>query len=195
MNYKRNYELLIEKAKNRELTTDVYIEKHHIIPKCMNSDGEMVCLTAREHYLAHWLLYKIYPKNNKLFFALQMMTTTKKDERQLKLSSREYENIKKLHSKLKTGNKNPMYMKGYKISGDRHPMWGKFGINHNTYGRKHTSEELENMRKKKTCKLIKIDGVCYFSIGYASRVLNINRTTISSRLNSENEKFIKYKYM
>jgi len=62
MDYKRQYDLLIEKARQRG-TVEGYKEKHHIIPKCMggsNKKENLVELTAREHYVAHRLLYAQY---------------------------------------------------------------------------------------------------------------------------------------
>jgi hypothetical protein len=77
MNYKTIYITLMDRAKYRTITG--YREKHHIQPKCMggNDDPEnIVSLTAEEHYLAHLLLVKIYPENNKLIFAAKMMTVS-----------------------------------------------------------------------------------------------------------------------
>lgn len=74
MNYKRIYDSLIEKGKSRNLTG--YCEKHHIIPRCLggsNDKNNLVKLTAEEHYVAHQLLVKIYPKNHKLAKAVSMM--------------------------------------------------------------------------------------------------------------------------
>jgi hypothetical protein len=53
------YYHLIKRAKDRQLVG--YCEKHHIIPKCLggsNDPSNIVALTAREHFLAHWLLIK-----------------------------------------------------------------------------------------------------------------------------------------
>jgi 5-methylcytosine-specific restriction endonuclease McrA len=61
MNYQKLYDQLIERAKLRVL--DGYCEKHHIVPKSLggsNNKENIVSLTAREHFLAHWLLFKIY---------------------------------------------------------------------------------------------------------------------------------------
>jgi len=58
---------------NRELT---YSEMHHIIPRCIGGNDlleNLVKLTAREHFLAHWLLWKAYPNNIKLAFAFWAM--------------------------------------------------------------------------------------------------------------------------
>lgn len=73
MNYKKIYDALILKAKNREPSG--YTESHHILPRCMGGLDEksnLVRLTAREHYLAHWLLAKAYG-TRKLVFAWRSM--------------------------------------------------------------------------------------------------------------------------
>lgn len=75
MDYKKHYDKLIEKAKNRQLSG--YKEIHHVIPKCMNGNDEddnLVELTAEEHYTAHQLLAKIYPDNSKLLISAIYMT-------------------------------------------------------------------------------------------------------------------------
>lgn len=75
MNYKKHYEMLIERGKNRSI--DTYTETHHIIPKCMggtNDINNLVKLTPEEHYVAHQLLVKIYPESIQLVGAAMMMT-------------------------------------------------------------------------------------------------------------------------
>lgn len=66
MNYKRIYFQIISYRKQNPLTKeDGYIEYHHIIPRSLGgSDDEsnLVALTAREHYIVHVLLYKIFKK-------------------------------------------------------------------------------------------------------------------------------------
>ena len=61
MNYQRIYDEIIARAKTRDI--DGYTENHHILPKCMDgtdNPDNLVKLTGREHFLAHWLLYKIH---------------------------------------------------------------------------------------------------------------------------------------
>ena len=80
--YKRRYNTLISKAKKRDLK--IFHEKHHIIPKCMggsNDPSNIVKLTSKEHYWAHYLLAKMYPENSKLAYAFYMMCTDKQDYR------------------------------------------------------------------------------------------------------------------
>lgn len=73
MNYNLHYTCLVVRAKHR--TLDDYTEMHHIIPKCLGGDnglGNLVKLTAREHFIAHLLLLKMYPQY-KLIKAVNMM--------------------------------------------------------------------------------------------------------------------------
>ena len=74
MNYKKHYDLLIERAKSRK--QNGYVEYHHIVPRCLGGSDNtenLVALTPEEHYVAHQLLVKIYPKNFSLIKAATMM--------------------------------------------------------------------------------------------------------------------------
>ena len=84
MNYKKIYDDLIKKARleNREKNDIVYYEIHHIVPNCMGGEGtkrqwkfhtNLVLLTAKEHYISHLLLCKIYPDNEKIKLAYTAM--------------------------------------------------------------------------------------------------------------------------
>lgn len=77
MNYKRIYDELIESRlkMNRKKSKREYFEKHHIVPKCLggkNEQNNYVLLTAREHFICHFLLTKIYD-SEKLKYAFNMM--------------------------------------------------------------------------------------------------------------------------
>jgi hypothetical protein len=74
MDYFKHYTLLVERARLRVI--DEYTEIHHVVPKCMNGDDSkenLVRLTPEEHYLAHQLLVKMYPDNQRLSHAANMM--------------------------------------------------------------------------------------------------------------------------
>lgn len=58
MNYVRTYGYLIARAKARSAVSG-YFERHHVVPRSFGGT-EVVKLTAREHFLAHWLLFKIH---------------------------------------------------------------------------------------------------------------------------------------
>jgi hypothetical protein len=74
MNYQKIYNNLI----NREITRVGYVEKHHVLPRCLgglDNKENLVDLYPEEHYLAHLLLCKIHPRNQKLLYAAMNMTT------------------------------------------------------------------------------------------------------------------------
>ena len=78
MNYKKHYDVLCDRAKTRDIPNE-YLERHHIIPKCMGGNDlqeNIVALTAREHFIAHALLAQIYSETQygyKLASAFQFM--------------------------------------------------------------------------------------------------------------------------
>jgi len=99
-----------------------YTEKHHIIPRSLggNNDKEnIVYLTAREHYVCHLLLMKIYEDNNEAYFkmvkACVMMIFTKTPNQQRIYNSRMYEMIRmqfsKIQSKSQSGKRNSQFGK------------------------------------------------------------------------------------
>lgn len=74
MDYKKHYNALIEKRKTN--TPCGYVERHHVVPRCVGGDDDqsnIVALTAREHFLAHMLLWKMYPDKRGLVYAASMM--------------------------------------------------------------------------------------------------------------------------
>lgn len=68
MTYSAVYCALISKRLNNPISKDdCYCESHHIIPKSEGGDNSaenLVNLTAREHYIAHLLLARIYDDRN-----------------------------------------------------------------------------------------------------------------------------------
>lgn len=109
MNYSKIYENIINNSKIRILSG--YKERHHIIPRCiggLDDKSNLAILTAKEHFLCHLLLVKIFPDEYKLKFALNMMLksnklqsgriTGKKVDKYKKLNS---EALSKLHKGIK----------------------------------------------------------------------------------------------
>jgi len=67
MDYIKHYNLLIEKAKKRKRQEGMYYETHHILPRSeggTDEDTNLVRLTGREHYIAHYLLWMDAKINN-----------------------------------------------------------------------------------------------------------------------------------
>lgn len=102
--YTKFYFLLIESRKLKSTKSDYY-EKHHVIPSSLgglNDQENIVKLTAREHFIAHWLLTKmVYKKHHiaKMITAFTYFTGNK--HRGRILSGKQYEIIKIIRSKHK----------------------------------------------------------------------------------------------
>lgn len=76
---------------------DCYVERHHVIPKSeggSNNPDNLVNLTAREHYVAHLLLAKIYD-DFKMLAAVKYMQTRHNESRKFKFNSRLYAALRK----------------------------------------------------------------------------------------------------
>jgi hypothetical protein len=114
MNYLKIYNTLIESRQNiRDLKKETNYEIHHVLPKCLggsNEESNLVKLTFREHYIAHWLLIKIYSNEPKIYYAFFCMLRDSHGNR--KLTSRMIETIKKNYSEFQKWNwtiNNPMF--------------------------------------------------------------------------------------
>lgn len=115
MNYQKIYNEIIDNAKTRNIQ-DVYYENHHIIPKCMggsNKKDNLVKLTAREHFICHWLLFRQY-RTSKLAHAWFCMCRTSENQSRY-CTSKQYEYARTAHSnavsKQMKGVGNPFYGK------------------------------------------------------------------------------------
>ena len=74
MNHSKVYSQLISHAQIRG-KVDGYKERHHIIPKALggsDSKGNLIELTAREHFIAHMLLARIH--GGSMWHAVQMLS-------------------------------------------------------------------------------------------------------------------------
>ena len=103
MNYEKLYYAIINKALRKELSGQrwkgdgKYYEKHHIKPRSLEGtdcNNNLVLLTAKEHYLCHWLLVKRYEINTlerkKMIKAWFMMAGVG-DTGRTSISMRDYE--------------------------------------------------------------------------------------------------------
>lgn len=110
--YHRWYSEIIKNAQSRVLNS--YSETHHIIPKCLggpDTKENLVELTAREHFICHWLLTKCVISNvEKMDYALWLMINVENNlQERYKVNSKTYEILKiklaKTFSKQHTGRK------------------------------------------------------------------------------------------
>ena len=122
MNYKQIYNQLISKRQQETPPKNCYTETHHIKPKCLGGTNEttnLVKLTAREHYIAHLLLAKIYNTYG-MYAAVIYMQTGRFKNRKFKFNSRLYQKIReefanKMSQKMKG---KTSWNKGKKMSND-----------------------------------------------------------------------------
>ena len=147
--YNQWYSNIIERARTRNL--DCYIETHHIQPRSLGGTDDLtniVNLTAREHFVCHWLLVKMTTgqDHHKMLNALRMMRAVKPGQQRYstKITARVYEKIKQeyaeLQSKQFTGKGNGMY-------GKRHTQEAKDKISQKNLGKKLTVEQIKNLKK------------------------------------------------
>jgi hypothetical protein len=98
--YTRAYHALVESRKNRAL--EGYTEIHHIVPKCLggtNDKSNLICFTAREHFIAHLLLVKAVKNpeaRSKMAFALTRLVHG--NLKNYTNNSRTYQYIQELNS-------------------------------------------------------------------------------------------------
>lgn len=153
MNYSKIYNLIILNAKtaNRKKSKDKYFESHHILPKCLNgtnNKNNLILLTAKEHFICHHLLTKIYPNSSKLHSAFWLMLNFVSDKQQrIKATSSVYENARKIHSKnlsIKMKNNNNFNINRWP-SKENNPMFGihRFGEDNPFFGKRHSSKAKE----------------------------------------------------
>ena len=102
MNYIKLYNQLIENAQDKPY--DGYIETHHIVPKCMGGADErtnLVKLSARQHFLAHWLLFKIH-RSSKLANAWNGMRRIGKGQDERIVNSKNFKYAKEAKAEANT---------------------------------------------------------------------------------------------
>lgn len=171
MNHKEIYEKIIQKAKTeirkkvrKENPNYKYYEIHHILPKCLGGTNEkenLVLLTAREHYICHKLLTYIHKENRKLSNAFHRMTFSKSNN--YNISSKDYEYARYLKANTPISEETRNKMKAHIFSEEHKENLSKshVGIHYenrvlnrkgelNTfYGKTHSEESKEKIRKKK----------------------------------------------
>ena len=108
--YEKWYNLITKRGQKRLL--DSYTESHHILPKSLGGSDDknnITHLTAREHFICHWLLIKIYKEGEahwKMLNAIRIMRAenAKQTRYSNKITARVYNNLKEEYSKLQSKN-------------------------------------------------------------------------------------------
>jgi hypothetical protein len=123
--YSKTYFAITSTAKQR--TTEGYTELHHIVPQSMggsNDKENLVELTAREHFICHWLLIKMTEgkDRSKMLYALNGMKAENRYQQRYntKITARVYETYRIEHAEnhSKTMKGRPAWNKGIKLEGE-----------------------------------------------------------------------------
>ena len=155
MNYRKLHDSILNNAISRSWTktksNGTYVENHHIVPRSSGGTDDstnLVYLTAREHYLIHWLLYKINPTraNASAWHCFQMKGMSEGR----RYTSHSFKYAREAKSKSMTGVKRDPSI-GRKVSASQK---GKIiskeqRLNHSKLmkGRKHSEEHRINISK------------------------------------------------
>jgi len=158
MNYEKIYNDLMNDRLNKkplrlkQRRNGFYFEGHHIIPKCKGGTGmstraknnpNIVLLTAREHFLAHWLLWRIYGDRQMALAFHKMMSTTNNIHRVT--SSRGYAEAREAFRITNMGNS---YGKGVKrVVSDEQKLKQSKAMTGLMVGEKNPSKRLEVRQK------------------------------------------------
>lgn len=123
--YSKLYTKIVTNAKNRVF--DGYTERHHVVPQSLggsNDKDNLVDLTAREHFICHWLLVKMTEGEDKgkMLYALNGMRAENKYQQryQTKITARVYEKYRIEHAKNHSNNMKgrAAWNKGRKLAGE-----------------------------------------------------------------------------
>jgi len=104
MDYKKLHETLVMKYGSWDKPADVYTERHRVLPGCLGgkyTKGNAFYVPARVHFIAHYLLAKIYPTDVEVGHALFRMSNSRK------YSSKIYAWAKEHWANLIRGDNNP----------------------------------------------------------------------------------------
>lgn len=212
MDYRRIYDELIsdrfkQKAQRKlDKKNGAYFERHHIVMRCKggsNDESNIVLLTAREHFLAHWMLWRIY-RDRQSSLAFHKMLSKNKLGQYRYYSSIGYDEARISFSETNKGNKfglkkesNKPHRMTCKHQREAHSiaMKGMFSGEKNPfYGKKH-SEDVRKIMSKKAKERYKNEipynsklvlniesGIYYYSCKEASESKCINYSTFRTAM-------------
>ncbi len=158
--YKRRYSQLMIRARERAPLTG-YFERHHIVPKAFggtNQPSNLVKLTYREHFLAHWLLVKMHQGDDRRRMQHALLNMCRVGPRawgrlvlpwQIAVAKRANRNpmlaeTRRKMSASRMGNTNT---RGFKFSKEHNEKISKSLLgNTNSVGRKLPPEHIEALR-------------------------------------------------
>lgn len=110
MNYINLYNKLINTRKSleRKKGKGIYFESHHIIPKWLGGSDKKcnrILLTAKEHFIAHLLLWKHY-RDRSSALAFHMMTKSSNSKQERCFNASKFEKARIAFVETQLGDKN-----------------------------------------------------------------------------------------
>lgn len=205
MNYERLYNNIIANANTglRRKYRGTYYERHHIVPRSLGGTDEksnLVLLTAKEHFVCHHLLHKMYGGPMTYAFWYMCNIAPYKGQ-QFTPNARLFEQARlefvQLISGRWTGSNNPNHNRS--IKGDLNPMYGtsRTGSSNPFFGRKHTTKTKElistankgRLSGRKNCNSkgwIHTPRGVFDSCAAAGRALSCDQSTIWKRCSNPN---------
>lgn len=132
-----------------------YTERHHmvplsIIPKdiCISDKINLIVLSAREHFIAHLILSKVFQNNTIEYYKMntalfRMCQSNERQERYI-ISSRLYEKLKiKFGESISYSNHNRKLPDDY-MKGNKNPAYGRHWYNNGSENKFLSDEDYEN---------------------------------------------------
>lgn len=129
MNYLGQYNNLIASRKTllRKKGAGIYYEKHHIIPRWLGGadvKDNLILLTAKEHFIAHMLLWKHY-RDRSSALAFHRMTKSNNFAQERKFTASQFEKARIAFVETQSGKNNWTYINGSPNKGKPSPNKGK----------------------------------------------------------------------
>lgn len=155
--YSKLYHKITSNAKQR--ITEGYTETHHIIPQSLggsNDKHNLVELTAREHFICHWLLIKMTEGDDrsKMLYALNGMKAENRYQQRYhtKITARVYEKYRIEHAENHSKNMKgrPAHNKGRKMSEEQKQLLREKAKANHASGKIYSEES----QQKRLVKLV-----------------------------------------
>lgn len=149
MNYLNIYNQLMMKRMKTPSTAE-YTERHHVVPRCMggnDTSDNLVELSAKEHYVAHHLLYKHY-RTSKLAHAWFMMLLCDPNQKRF-FTAKQHEAATNAHKRALS---ETMKGRGNHFYGKTHTDKAKRKISEANKGRVKSKAEILNWTEKVASK-------------------------------------------
>jgi hypothetical protein len=143
--YSRWYAQLIARSANRRLKK--YYERHHIIPRAIGGNNDpvnLVKLTYREHFIAHWLLTKFTTGRARIKMLQALHCMSRRRNKKL-VSSWQYARSQKANLEAKLGKKHTRAHRA-KISASLLGNTHTLGYTHTAATRKKVSTAMKRLK-------------------------------------------------